>query len=828
MAVDPELPAAVADLPIVEALASLRAALVDPGRAVLHAPPGAGKTTVVPLVLVQEPWCTGTVLVLEPRRIAVRSAVRRLAQLLGERPGESVGWRMRHDTKVSERTRIEVVTEGVLTRRLQRDPELAGVSAVVFDELHERSLDADLGLALTLEVVDALRPDLRILAMSATLDVEPVAALLDAPVVRSEGRAFPVEVIHVDPGPGTDRRRTVEAAVPAAVRRGLAEHDGDVLVFLPGAAEIGRAQRALGDLGSGVAVRPLLGSLGAAEQDAAIAPSPAGSRKVVLATSVAETSLTIEGVTVVVDSGLRRVPRLDPGTGMSRLVTLPVTTAEAEQRAGRAGRLCPGTAYRLWHPAEDTTRRRHPEPEIEVADLTSLALDLAAWGASPDDLAWLTPPPAGHLAAARGLLCRLGALDAGGTITAHGRELAALPMHPRLAHLLVRGAELGHGALAADLAAALHEHGLARRDRTDVAERLRALRDGDDPVARRARRDADRWRAQVGGPRGAATDDAALGLLCALAFPDRIGRRRPGGRGEVLLADGRGATFDPSDPLASSEWVVVVEHDGDPTRAKVRQAAAIDESVVREVAGDDVEARTVVGWDRRARDVVAREEERLGAVVLVERPLDDVPADQLAGALLDGLRAEGLGLLGRDDDDRRLQERLAFLHRLDPARWPDVSDEALLASADDRIRPHLAGARRARDLARVDVREVLLSGLDWSERAAADELAPERLEVPSGNRHRVDYSVDPPVLAVKLQEVFGSTETPTVGGGRVPVVLHLLSPAGRPLQVTQDLASFWAGAYAQVRADMRGRYPKHPWPEDPASAAPTARTTRRR
>lgn len=826
MPAQPALPAAVADLPVVDALDGLRAAMADPGRAVLHAPPGAGKTTVVPLVLLRQPWCTGTVLVLEPRRIAVRGAVRRLAQLLGERPGETVGWRMRHDTQVSERTRIEVVTEGVLARRLQRDPELAGVSVVVFDELHERSLDADLGLALTLEVADALRPDLRIVAMSATLDVGPVAALLGAPVVRSEGRAFPVDVVHVDPGPGPDRRRAAEAAVPTTVRRALAAHEGDVLVFLPGAAEIHRVQRALGDLGPDVSVRPLLGSLSAAEQDAAIAPSPAGRRKVVLATSVAETSLTIEGVTVVVDSGLRRVPRLDPGTGMTRLVTLPVTVAEAEQRAGRAGRLGPGTAYRLWHPAEDAGRRRHPEPEIEVADLTSLALDLAAWGAGPDDLAWLTPPPAGHLAAARDVLRRLGAIDAVGTITAHGRQLVALPLHPRLAHLLVRGAELGHAALAADLAAALHEDGLGRRDRTDVADRLRALR-GDDPGARRARTDATRWRAQVGGGDGG-RDQGAVGLLCALAFPDRIGRRRPGARGDVLLADGRGATFDPSDPLASAEWVVVVEHDGDPTRARVREAAAIDEPVVREVAGDDLEVRTVVAWDRRAGEVVAREEERFGALVLTERPLAEPPADALADALLDGLRTEGLGLLGWDDDVRRLQDRLGFLHRLDPDRWPDVSDDAVLADAERRVRPLLRGARRGRDLRRIDGREVLLAGLGWQDRQAVDELAPERVEVPSGNRHRVDYATDPPLLAVKLQELFGSTDTPTVGGGRVPVVLHLLSPAGRPLQVTQDLASFWAGAYAQVRADMRGRYPKHPWPEDPVAAAPTARTTRRR
>jgi ATP-dependent helicase HrpB len=831
----------VGDLPIAEAIEPLRAALADRGRAVLHAPPGAGKTTIVPLVLLDEPWCDGTVLVLEPRRLAVRNATRRLAQLLGEQPGERVGWRMRQDTRVSGRTRIEVITEGVLTRRLQRDPELAGVSAVVFDEFHERSLDADLGLALTLEVVDALRPELRIVVMSATLDIEPVAALLDAPVVRSEGRAFPVEIVHVDPPSGRgDRRRAAEAAVAPTVRRALAAHDGDVLVFLPGGAEIRRAERALGDPGADVDVRPLHGSMPPAAQDAAIAPSPPGRRKVVLSTAIAETSLTIEGVTVVVDAGLRRTPRLDPGSGMSRLVTLPVTLAEAEQREGRAGRLSPGTAYRLWSRAENATRRSHPEPEIEVADLTPLALELAAWGASEDDLAWLTPPPPAHLAAARQLLQRLGALDGDGGATSHGRAMAELALHPRLAHVLLGGAALGHGALAADLAASLHEHGLSRRRSTDVADRVRALRspgDHDRGAVERARRDARRWREVVGaGGRPGDTvgtgEDDALGLVLALGFPDRIGRARPpradgSGRGELLLANGRGAFLDPTDPLAASAWVVVAELDGQATRSRVYEAAALDESDVRTAAGDAITVETEVGWDDRAGDVVARTVERLGAITLAERPVDDAPPEALAAALLDGIRREGASLLPWDDEARRLQDRLAFLHRLDPARWPDVGDDALVAGADERIGPMLVGMRRVRDLRRLDLREVLQAGLGWRDRSAIDDLAPERLAVPSGNRHRVDYSVDPPVLAVKLQEVFGATETPTVGGGRVPVVLHLLSPAGRPLQVTQDLASFWLGAYAEVRADMRGRYPKHPWPEDPLTAVPTARTKRR-
>jgi ATP-dependent helicase HrpB len=830
----------IGDLPIAEAIDPVRTALADRGRVVLHAPPGAGKTTIVPLVLLQEPWCDGTVLVLEPRRLAVRNAARRLAQLLGEQPGDRVGWRMRQDTKVSARTRIEVITEGVLTRRLQRDPELAGVSAVIFDEFHERSLDADLGLALTLEVADALRPELRIVVMSATLDVEPVAALLDAPVVRSEGRAFPVEMVHVDPAPGPDRRRAAEAMVAPTVRRALAAHDGDVLVFLPGAAEIRRAERALGDLGPGVHIRPLHGSMPPAAQDAAISPSPAGSRKVVLSTAIAETSLTIEGVTVVIDAGLRRAPRLDAGSGMSRLVTLPVTTAEAEQRAGRAGRLAPGTAYRLWDRATHATLRAHPEPEIEVADLTPLALELAAWGTGEADLAWLTPPPAAHLAAARDLLAGLGALDADGSITPHGRAMAEQPLHPRLAHLLLRGAELGHGALAADLAAVLHEHGLSRRRSTDLAQRLRALREPgshDRGAVERARNDARRWRAAVGaggrpGDTAGTSEEGALGAVLALGYPDRIARARAvradgSGRGELLLANGRGAFLEPTDPLAASAWVVVAELDGDATRSRVYEAAALDEADVRAVAGDQLTTTTEVGWDPRAGDVVARTVERLGAITLVERPVDDAPDEEVVAALLEGIRQQGLSLLAWDDGSRRLQARLGFLHRLDPGRWPDVADDALLAAAGERIGPHLVGMRRRKDLRRLDLVEVLLAGLDWRSRAAVDDLAPERLEVPSGHRHRVDYSVDPPVLAVKLQELFGATETPTVGGGRVPVVLHLLSPAGRPLQVTQDLPSFWRGAYAEVRADMRGRYPKHPWPEDPMAATPTARTKRR-
>lgn len=819
--------AAAGSLPIGDAIAPLQDALRDRGRAVLHAPPGAGKTTIVPLALLDEPWRDGTILVLEPRRLAVRAAATRLAQLLGERPGQRIGWRMRQDTKVSAQTEIEVVTEGVLTRRLQRDPELSGVSAVIFDEFHERSLDADLGLALTLEVADALRPELRVVVMSATLDTDPVAGLLAAPVVRSEGRVHPVEIVHVD----VDRRARMEGPVASTVRRALAEHEGDLLVFLPGAAEIDRTRQAIGDPGPGVDVRPLFGALSPAEQDAAIAPSPAGRRKVVLATSIAETSLTIEGVTVVVDSGWRRTPRLDAGSGMTRLVTLAVTKAEADQRAGRAGRLAPGTAYRLWGRAEDATLHAHPEPEIEVADLTPLALELAAWGADEQELAFLTPPPAGHLAAARDLLRRLEALDGDGAITPHGRRMAELPLHPRLGHLLLRGAELGHGALAADVAAVLHESGLRSR-RTDVAARLATMRRppaSSRAAADRARRDASRWRDLVRAGRGSTTDgEDAIGLVVALGYPDRIGMRRRGQRGEFLLSGGRGAFVEETDPLAAADFIAVADLDGRAERARVRLAAPLSEEDVRTVAGAAVQSEVEVAWDARQGGVVARRVERLGALELTTAPLADPPAEALRAALLEGIRHEGLGLLAWDADTRALQARLAFLHRHDPDSWPAVDDDALLDAADERIGPFLSGMRRRGDLRRVDVREVLLAGLSWQQRADLDRLAPPRIAVPSGNHHRVDYSVDPPVLAVKLQELFGSDETPTVAGGRVPVVLHLLSPAGRPLQVTQDLASFWAGAYAQVRADMRGRYRKHPWPEDPTTATPSAGVKHRR
>ena len=821
-----------AGLPIADALDGVCTALEEDRRVVLHAPPGAGKTTIVPLALLDQPWCTGRIVVLEPRRLAVRAAATRMADLLGERPGGTVGWRMRHDTRVSDSTRIEVVTEGTLTRRLQRDPDLDGVSVVLFDEFHERSIDADLGLALTLDVAEALRPDLRIVVMSATLDTDPVAALLDAPVVRSEGRSHPVEVVHVDVDRVVGGRRArIEPPVVAAVSRALGETTGDVLVFLPGAAEIDRVHRSLRDLGPSVDVRPLHGRLSSSEQDAAIRRSPAGRRKVVLSTAIAETSLTIEGVTAVVDAGWRRAPRLDPGSGMTKLVTAPVTKAEATQRSGRAGRLGPGTAYRLWSRAEHATLRDHPEPEIEVTDLAPLALDLAAWGAEVDDLTWPTPPPEAHLAAARDLLRDLEALDDAGVVTAHGRSMAEMPVHPRLAHLLLRGAALGHGALAADVAAALHESGLRRRG-SDLRSRVAALRDGgtfDRSAVQRARRDARRFRNAVGAtgdPGGAPID--GVGLVAGLGFPDRIGQRRGGQRGEFLLSGGRGAFVDEGDPLAGEPYVCAIELDGQATRARIFLGAPLAESDVRAIAGDALATRDEVRWDRRSGDVVSRKAERFGALVLSEAPATDVPEADLVAALLDGVRDVGVEILRWGDEERELQDRLQFLHRLDPAAWPPVDDATIVADAETRIGPFLHGARRRRDLERLDGREILLRGLDWTARAAVDELAPTRLPVASGNSHRVDYSVDPPVLAVKLQELFGSTDTPTVGGGRVPVVLHLLSPAGRPLQVTQDLPSFWAGAYRDVRADMRGRYPKHPWPEDPTTATPTSRTKRRR
>ena len=828
------------NLPIESVLPELLAVLRTGTGAVLQAPPGAGKTTRVPLALLDEPWLAGQrIVMLEPRRLAARAAANRMAQMLGERVGETVGYRIRMETRVGPRTRIEVVTEGVLTRMLQTDPALEGVGAVIFDEFHERSLHADLGLALTLQSRAVLRDDLRVLVMSATLDGGPVARLLgDAAVVTSEGRSFPVETRHLPRKP----EGWIEPLVARTVAGAIDSEDGDVLVFLPGAGEIRRVEENLraADLPPSVRILPLFGNLPQEAQDEAIRPSPPGRRKVVLATAIAETSLTIEGVRVVVDSGLMRVPRFSPRTGMTRLETVPVSRASADQRRGRAGRLGPGVCYRLWTEADDARLAPFGKPEILEADLAPLALELAAWGvADPAELAWLDPPPPAAFAQARELLVELGALDAAGAVTAHGRRMAALPLHPRLAHMLLVARDLKLGAAAADLAALLAERdvlrGEGRPPDSDVRLRLELLRRSDDRrtgavhghsidrgALHRVIAEARDLRRQL----SISPDDGdmeAAGVLLALAYPDRIGQRRAGSGGRYLLRNGRGAAFAGADSLVESPYLVAAELDDAGREGRILLAAPVDLAEIESHFAGQIVEEEAVAWDADAGAVRARWSERLGALVLRERAIHDPDPERIAAALLEAIRREGIATLGWSKAAAQLRERIAFLHRSDPS-FPDVSDEALEANLLEWLGPHVHGLTRMDDVRRLDLAAVLEAMLPWEKRRALDEQAPTHVTVPSGSRIPVDYS-DPgaPVLAVRLQEVFGWTDTPRVAGGRVPLTLHLLSPAHRPVQVTRDLASFWRAGYFDVKKDLKGRYPKHYWPDDPLQATPTNR-----
>ncbi len=814
------------DLPVRHVLDDVLAALARRGRAVLEAPPGAGKTTLVPPALADR--VAGRVVVLEPRRIAARAAAQRMAALAGEPVGGLIGFTTADERRASARTRVEVVTEGVLVRRLQRDPSLEGIGAVVVDEFHERSLEADLALAFTLDAAAALRDDLAILVMSATLEGARVADLLGAaPRIRSEGRVHPVATHHRPTPAGT----AVEDAVARAVREALAAHDGDVLAFLPGAAEIRRCAAALADVAAeGVAVRALHGALSAAEQDAALAPGPG--RRVVLATDLAETSLTVPGVRVVVDSGLARRPRFDPRTGMSGLVTVRISADRAEQRRGRAGREAPGVCYRLWSAAEDGALAPQRPPAVAEADLAGFALELAAWG-TPDPVALplLDQPPPAAFAQARALLEDLGAVDAAGRITAHGRLLADLPVHPRLAHMIAVAVP-GDRRLACEVAAVL-----ADRDplvvppgtrHADLETRVAVLRGARPPAGitlrrgalQRARRELRRLLRSVDRPAAQEGPIDRVGVVLAAAYPDRVAQRRDR-PGAFVLAGGRGAVLPADDPLAGEALLVVAALDRGGQEARIHLAAALD---VEEV-GHLVRRRAVVAWEDG--DVVAEEREELGRLVLRSRPLADPDPAAVTAALLEGVAREGLALLPWDPATRRLRARLAHLHRTRAGEgWPDVGDDALLEGLPGWLGPYLAGRRRRADLAGVPLADALRGLVPPALLGRLDELAPTHVRVPSGSRVAVDYGGERPVLAVKLQELFGLTRTPEVAGR--PLLLHLLSPAGRPVQVTDDLASFWAHGYRQVRAELRGRYPKHPWPEDPLRASPTAGTTRRR
>ena len=814
-------------LPVDEALPRLKAALSTNTTAVLVAPPGAGKTTRVPLALLDAPWIGGGKIIMqEPRRLAARAAARRMAASLGEAVGETVGYRVRFDSKVGPRTRIEVVTDGLFLRLLQDDPALEGVACVIFDELHERGLDSDLSFALTREAQSALRPDLRIVAMSATLDPGPVAARLGgAEIIESQGRMFPVETRYLDREPAG----RIEDTVASAVRRALGEEDGSALVFLPGVGEIRRVEERLraASLGQEIDIAPLYGDLSPAEQDRAIAPSLAGRRKVVLATSIAETSLTIEGVRIVIDGGLMRVPKFSPRSGMERLETVRVSQASADQRRGRAGRLSPGVCYRLW--PEEMQRGLLPftPPEILDTDLAPLALELAAWGvADATTLPWLTPPPPALLATARALLADLGAIDAASAITPHGRAMARIGLHPRLAHLIVRGRELRQGRIAAFLVAILGERDFLRlppgqrdadlRHRVDIA--LGGKRDG----ALRMIQESAR-RLMPRGGRDETPDLAMTGPLLALAYPDRIGRRRPGTAGRYLLSGGRGAALPEGDPLGNEEFIVVADLDGSAQDSRVFLAAPITAADIEELyAGRIVEER-IVRWNARDGAVLARRRRRLGALVLEDKPLAAPDTEEMRAAMLEGVRQLGLAALPWSDELRSWRQRTAFLHHHDKT-WPDLSDAALLASLDDWLGPFLDGVSRRDHLARIDLSSALRTRLPHGAQRQLDQLAPTHIEVPSGSRVAVDYANPAePTLSVRLQEMFGLTDTPRIGGAKVPLTVHLLSPARRPVQVTRDLASFWANGYKSVKAELKGRYPRHHWPDDPLIAEPTAR-----
>jgi ATP-dependent RNA helicase HrpB len=804
-------------LPIDDAIPDLLAAVKAEGLAVLVAPPGAGKTTRVPLALLGA--VTGRILMLEPRRLAARAAAERMAETLGESVGETVGYRIRGAAKVGKATRIEVVTEGILTRMLQSDPGLDGVGAVIFDEFHERSLNADLGLALAWEARGALRDDLVLLVMSATLDAAPVAALLGgAPVVVSEGRAFPVETRWLDVAPRKEIR--FESAVADLVARVVAETEGGVLVFLPGEGEIRRVEGLLkGRVPQGCHIRPLFGAMEMAAQRAAIRPERDG-RKLVLATSIAETSLTIEDIRVVVDAGRARRARVDPGTGMGRLVTERVSKAEADQRRGRAGRVAPGTCYRMWTKGEEGASPAFPPAEIEVADLVPLALELALWGAGDGaELAFLTPPNPGVLAEARALLAGLGALDDDGRITDHGKRLARLPLHPRLGHMLVVA-----GRDAAPLAALMEERDpLPRGVPVELALRLAALADtgrfvrehGIEPnraTLERIRAEAKRLARLV-----EMGDGFSPAQMAALAYPDRVGLRRKGDEPRYVLSGGKGAVLDAGDPLAGQRLIVVTDTDGDPREAKVRLATAMSEAELRAVHGDAIHWVRVCDWSKREGRVVAREQERFDALVLDDRAWRDADPEAVARAMLDGVRELGLR---PSDAARRFMARVELV-RGGKVELPEMTEAALMDSLEDWLLPHLRGVRSAADWKRFDILEALRARLDWGQMQALDTAAPAHFTTPMGRKAPIDYGGEAPEIAVRLQEMFGVTRHPMVG--RTPLRVTLLSPAGRPVQTTTDLPGFWDSSYGDVRKDMRGRYPRHPWPDDPRAAQPTLR-----
>jgi ATP-dependent helicase HrpB len=811
-------------LPIDAVLDELGRTLTENNAAVLVAPPGAGKTTRVPLALLDAPWLNGKkIIMLEPRRIAARASAERMARTLGERAGETVGYRVRFGSKISRTTRIEVVTEGIFSRQILDDPELSGVAAVLFDEFHERSLDADMGLALARDAQTGLREDLRILVMSATLDGARVGKLLgDAPVVASEGRAFPVETRYL----GRKADAPVERQMADAIATALRADPGSVLAFLPGAAEIRRTQNFLGERvhDASVEIVPLFGALDAAVQDRAIAPAPKGQRKVVLATSIAETSLTIEGVRIVVDSGLARVPRYEPDIGLTRLETVRASRAAVDQRRGRAGRTEPGICYRLWDEPQTASLAAYTQPEILSADLSSLVLDLAQWGVrDPTTLAFLDPPPAPALKEARALLDELGALDSDGRITAEGKSLRALALPPRLARMIVDSHRLGAGEAAADIAAILTERGLGG-DSVDLDHRLDQFRRDRSPRASSARSLAQRWAQQVAATEGPAAEDISpsTGIMLTLAFPDRVARNR--GNGSFVLANGRGAAVDQTSSLARAPYIAVAELTGTAAQGRILLAAPIAQEDIETRFADQIEDREEISFDRGAMALRARRKRTLHAITLSEAPVALSPSAETARIFAAGLVAAGLDKLPWSKALKQWRDRVMFLRKAEGDSWPDLSDTALAEDGENWLVPALYDKTSLKELSSGDLSAAVMALLPWESRARLDREAPTHFEAPTGTMLAIDYEAEQgPTIAVRLQELFGLNTHPSIAKGAVPLVLELLSPAQRPVQVTRDLPGFWRGSYAAVRSDLRGRYPRHPWPEDPATALPTRR-----
>ncbi|MBX4990626.1 ATP-dependent helicase HrpB [Rhizobium binae] len=815
MTISPSLP----DLPVSHVLPAIDVALAEQKRAVLSAPPGAGKTTLVPLYLLEQAWRgDGRIILLEPRRLAARAAASRMASLIGQQVGGTVGYRMRLDNRISAATRIEVVTEGVFARMVLDDPELSGVSVVIFDEFHERSLDADFGLALALDVQSALREDLRILVMSATLDIERVAALLDnPPVIESLGRSFPIDLRYQD-RPGGER---IEDAVTRAIVDAHASETGSILAFLPGQAEIMRtAERLQGRFGPETLIAPLYGNLGQKEQDAAIRPAAGGMRKIVLATSIAETSITIDGVRIVIDSGLQRLPVFEASTGITRLETVRVSRASADQRAGRAGRTEPGIAVRLWHPGQMAALPAFTPPQILSSDLSGLVLDLAHWGVQdPASLAFVDQPPETTLKEARMLLGQLGALDKDGMLTARGKVMRDLALPPRLAAMVVSAGESGHARDAASIAVLLTEQGLGGTS-LDIEERLRRFKAERGERAEASRRLAGRLAS--GLDRVEAAAPALAGQLLLHAFPDRIALQR-GGRGRFVMANGRGAELPETERLAGSRMLVIADLTGRAAQGRVLAAAEVTRGDIEAELPGEIRIDDQIFFDRQSRQVRARRATRLGAIIFDETPLPRPSGAAVTQALMEGVRELGLDQLAFSKEAIQLRERIGFLHRTIGDPWPDVGDAALLSRLDEWFAPFQSDARGLSDISAGGLSSGLMSLVPHDLQRDLSRLAPTHFEAPTGQRHPIQYEGEEPVLTIRVQELFGLKQHPAIAGGRLPLLLELTSPAHRPIQTTRDLPGFWSGSWKDVRAEMRGRYPRHPWPERPEEAFPTTR-----